>query len=122
MLLSYGGNLNHKPLKKIKNVLSSLATMIPPILGKPMILYLTSTEKSIGALLPQEHEGIENPVYYLSRLIRGAKCNYSSLEKHCLALLYVAQNLRHYLLAHHVTLMTQFDPIKFLLRKPALVG
>lgn len=36
-------------------------------------LYLTFTNEYIGALLAQEGEEIEHPVYYLSRSLRGAE-------------------------------------------------
>ncbi|OMO93611.1 hypothetical protein COLO4_16779 [Corchorus olitorius] len=45
--------------------------MTPPVKGQPMMLYLTSTNESIGGLLVQEVEGMEKPVYYLSRCLHG---------------------------------------------------
>ena len=71
--------------------------MLPLISGKPLLLYLTTTESSVGDLIAQEREGIEKLAYYLSRLIKGAKWNYSTIEKQCLVLAYVAQRLRHYM-------------------------
>lgn len=53
-----------------------------------MTLYLSSTNKSIGALLAQEVEEIERPVYYLSRSLQGAELNNSPIERHCLALIF----------------------------------
>lgn len=43
--------------QKIKNVLSSPLIMISPVKGFPLTLYLTSTNKSMGALLAQEVDG-----------------------------------------------------------------
>lgn len=42
-------------------------------------LNLTSTNKSISALLAQE---VEHTVYYVSRSLRGVKMKYSSIERH----------------------------------------
>ncbi|KAF7839558.1 reverse transcriptase [Senna tora] len=108
--------------EKIKKVLASTQTMSPPTQGRPMALYLTSTNQSISALLVQEVEGIEKPIYYLSRLIKGAETRYSAMEKHCLALIYATQKFRHYFLAHSINLMTKSDPIRFLLKRPILFG
>ena len=32
-------------------------TMVAPILGKPLLLYITNTEQSLGAFLAQEQKG-----------------------------------------------------------------
>ncbi|KAG5524128.1 hypothetical protein RHGRI_030950 [Rhododendron griersonianum] len=96
--------------------------MIAPQPGKPLILYLTSTAKSIGALLVQEIEGVERPVYYISRKIQGAEERYTPVERHCLALVFTAQKLRHYFLSFPVQLVTKSDPVRYLLSRPALSG
>ena len=41
--------------------------------NKPLLLYLTSTPRSIGALLVQDIDGIEKPVYYIGRKVNGAE-------------------------------------------------
>lgn len=96
--------------------------MVSPTKGLPLTSYLTSTNKSIGALLAQEIEGTERPVYYLSRLLQGAESNYSSIKRHCLALIFAAQKLRHYFLAHPLQLVTKSNPLKYLLWKPVISG
>ena len=53
-----------------------------------MFLYLTSINKSIGALLAQDLDDIERPVYYLSRSLQGSEGNYPAREKHCLPLVF----------------------------------
>ncbi|KAF7834718.1 Retrotransposon, unclassified-like protein [Senna tora] len=108
--------------EKIKKVLASTQTMSPPTQGRSMALYLTSTNQSIGALLVQEVEGIEKPIYYLSRFIKGAETRYSAMEKYCLALIYATQKFMHYFLAYSIDLMTKSDPIRFLLKRPILSG
>ncbi|KAL5537853.1 hypothetical protein UlMin_045641 [Ulmus minor] len=89
--------------------------MIPPEPGQPLLLYIAVTESSLGALIAQEKDGVERPVYYFSRLVRGAECNYSLIEKQCLALVYVAQRLRHYMLAHKVCLMSKNNPFRYMM-------
>ncbi|KAL5549334.1 hypothetical protein UlMin_004565 [Ulmus minor] len=92
--------------------------MTPPILGKPLLMYIAVTEKSLGALIAQEKEGVERPIYYLSRLTRGAECNYSPIERQCLALVYIAQRLRHYMLAHKTHLVSKSNPLRYMMRNP----
>ena len=40
----------------------------------------------------------------------------------CLALVFAVKKLRHYLLSHQVKLISKADPLKFLLKQPALSG
>ena len=41
----------HKAFKKIQMILADPHTMVVPILGKPLLLYVANTEQSLGALL-----------------------------------------------------------------------
>ncbi|KAL5548759.1 hypothetical protein UlMin_003990 [Ulmus minor] len=92
--------------------------MIPPEPGKPLLLYIATTDKSLGALIAQEKSGSERPVYYLSRMIRGAENNYTPMERQCLALVYTAQRLRHYMLAHQIHLISKSNPLRYLMKNP----
>ena len=116
------GQDQQQAFKKLKRILSSAQTMVVPQRGMPLQLYITSTKKSIGGLITQEVDGEEKPVYYISRIIRGPKTRYSQVERHCLALVFIAQKMRHYFLAHEVMIATKTDPIRYLLTRPALVG
>ncbi|KAH7866822.1 hypothetical protein Vadar_025483 [Vaccinium darrowii] len=68
--------------EKVKAVLASPQTMVSPQKGEPLILYLASTTKSIWALLAQEVDGVERPVYYISRKVQGAEERYTLIEPH----------------------------------------
>ncbi|XP_028066827.1 uncharacterized protein LOC114269663 [Camellia sinensis] len=81
--------------------------MIAPQPGVPLMLYLTSTPKSIGKLLVQDVDRAEHPVYYISRKIRGAEVRYTLIKRHCLTLVFPAQKLRHYFLAHQIQIVTK---------------
>ena len=96
--------------------------MMMPIKDLPRILYLTSTNKSIDVLLAQDIDGVERLIYYLSRSLQGSESNYPACERHCLALVFAIQKLRHYFLVHKVNLITNSDPIKYLLSRLALSG
>ncbi|OMO94091.1 reverse transcriptase [Corchorus capsularis] len=118
----YWGEPQQKSLERVKEVLDFPNHHDATIKGQPMMLYLTSTNESIGGLLVQEVEGVERPVYYLSRCLHGSELNYSPIEKHCLSLVFATQKLQHYLLAHKVTVVTKSDPIRYILSRPILAG
>ncbi|TYK05043.1 gypsy-like retrotransposase [Cucumis melo var. makuwa] len=68
---------------------------------------------ALGAPVPKEEKGKEHALYYLSRTLVGAKVNYSSIEKMCLALFFAMDKLRHYMQVFTVNLVAKADPIKF---------
>lgn len=70
---------------------SSLLIMISPVKSLPLTLNLSFTNKSIGALLAQQVEGIEHPIHYLSRLLRDVEMDYSQIKSHFLVLIFVIQ-------------------------------
>ncbi|CAL9030023.1 unnamed protein product [Prunus brigantina] len=109
--------------KRVQQIITKLPTMRAPIPGLPLKLYLAATSTAVGALLAQDdHSGEESPIYYVSRQLRGAEMRYSKTELLCLALVYAAQRLRHYFLAHKLHLIVKSDPVRYLLTRPVLSG
>ena len=107
----------------IKKYLLNPPILMAPIKGKPLILYIAALDHSLGALLAQNNDqGKEKALYYLSRTLVGAEHNYTPIEKICLALVFAVQKLRHYMLAHSVTLISRADPLKYLMTKPMPSG
>jgi ribonuclease HI len=107
----------------IQAIMTKLPTVCAPIVGKPLRLYLASNSQAIGALVAQENDdGVEQPVYYVSRGLKDTETRYSVAERACLALVYASQRLRHYFLAHKIQLMTKSHPIRSLLHRPVLSG
>lgn len=67
---------------EIKRYLVNPPVLTSPIKGKPLLLYITALDGSLGALLAQYNDqGKENALYYLSRTLIGAEVNYSPIEK-----------------------------------------
>ncbi|KAG9453452.1 hypothetical protein H6P81_006356 [Aristolochia fimbriata] len=112
-----------RAFQNIKDYLMKPPVLMAPTSGKPLLLYIATQEKSLGALLAQnDDQGKERLLYYLSRTMVGAELNYSPIEKTCLALIFAIQKLRHYLLAHSTNLISQADPLKFIMSRPMLSG
>lgn len=96
-----------KAFHKVKEVLSSSLTMISYVRRFPLTLYLTFINESMDALLAQEAEGIEHPVYNLSKSLWSDETSSSLIESHCLVLC-------HYLLAHYLNMVMKSNPPKYL--------
>ncbi|XP_060217193.1 uncharacterized protein LOC132644609 [Lycium barbarum] len=107
--------------ENIKSYLMKPPVLVAPVPGKPLILYISAQERSVGALLAQENsEGKENSLYYLSRMMTPNELNYTPIEKLCLALVFSIQKLKHYFQAHSVNLISRANPIKFVMSKLVL--
>ena len=109
---------------KVKEYLTNPPVLVPPVQGRPLILYLTVHEKSMGCVLGQHDETgrKEQAIYYLSKKFTDYESRYSLLEKMCCALAWAAQRLRQYMLYHTTWLIAKLDPIKFIFEKPSLSG
>ena len=107
---------------KVKEYLTNPPILVSHVQGKPLILYLTMHERSMGCVLGQHDETWrkEKAIYYLSKKFTDYESRYSLLEKMCCALVWAAQRLRQYMLYHTTWLIAKLDPIKFIFEKPSL--
>lgn len=108
--------------EKIKVYLQEPMILIPPVLDKPLIMYLTILEGFMGCVLGQ-HDKIgtkEHIIYYLSKEFTDYKSRYSLLEKTCCAPAWAAKCLRQYMLTHTTLLISKMDMIKYIFEKPSL--
>ena len=105
--------------EKIKSYLMKPPILVPPALKKPLLLYLTTTDTAMGALLAQylEETRKENAIYYINKKMMPYEVRYSPLEKTCVALIWATRKLRHYMLAYKVLLIERMDPLKYLMEK-----
>ncbi|XP_017970398.1 PREDICTED: uncharacterized protein LOC108660657 [Theobroma cacao] len=109
---------------KVKEYLLSPPVLVPFVVGRTLILYLTVNERSMGCVLGQHDETgkKERAVYYLSKKFIEYESKYSSLKKMCCALAWTAYRLRQYMLYHTTWLIAKLDPIKYIFEKPSLSG
>ena len=83
--------------------------LLAPLLRLPdyshdFILYLATSESTIGVVLVQEDDKLqEHVVYYLSCALAGPELRYSHVENLALATVYVVQRLCHYILLRTTT-------------------
>ena len=77
-----------KAFNRVKGYLSNPPILVPSVAEKPLILYLTLHEKSMGCVLGQHDETgrKEHAIYYLSKKFIEYESKYTSMEKLCCAL------------------------------------
>ncbi|WJX13071.1 hypothetical protein P8452_03506 [Trifolium repens] len=110
--------------EKSKQYLQEPPILIPPVPGKPLIMYLTVLDESMGCVLGQHDETgrKEHAIYYLSKKFTDCETRYTLLERTCCALAWAARRLRQYMICHTTWLVSKMDPIKYIFEKPALTG
>uniref|UniRef100_A0A2N9H8Q5 Reverse transcriptase/retrotransposon-derived protein RNase H-like domain-containing protein n=1 Tax=Fagus sylvatica TaxID=28930 RepID=A0A2N9H8Q5_FAGSY len=111
-----------KAFDKIKEYLLNPPILVPPTPGRPLILYLTVQEASMGCMLGQQDETgkkKEQAIYYLSKKFTEPETRYLLVEKTCCALAWASKKLRQYMLYYTTWLVSRMDPIKYIFEKPA---
>ena len=113
-----------KAFEKIKQYLQEPPILIPPVPGRPLIMYLTVLDESMGCVLGQHDETgrKEHAIYFLSKKFTDVETRYTVLERTCCALAWAAHRLRQYMICHTTWLVSKMDPIKYIFEKPALTG
>ncbi|XP_050897133.1 uncharacterized protein LOC127103949 [Lathyrus oleraceus] len=107
---------------KIEEYLQEPPILMPHVPGKPLIMYLTILEGSMGFVFGQHDEPgkKEHVIYYLSKKFTDCESRYSMLKKTCYALAWAAKRLRQYMLTHTTLLISKVGPIKYIFERPAL--
>ena len=69
--------------------------LMPPVPGRPLILYMAVLDESMGCMLGQHDESgkREQVVYYLSKKFMACEMNYSLLKRTCCALVWASHCL-----------------------------
>ena len=89
----------------------------------PYILYTDWSAFGIGAVLAQPHpDGNEYMVACISRSLNKHESNYSSYEGEMLGAVWAIKTLRPYLHGHHFTVVTDHQPLVWLMTNQSLTG
>ena len=71
----------------------------------------------IGAVLGQRWEERLHMIYYASKLLNEAQLNYTTTEKELLAVIFVLDKFRFYLVVPKVIIYTDHSALKYLFYK-----
>ncbi|XP_071708662.1 uncharacterized protein [Rutidosis leptorrhynchoides] len=100
----------------MKAHIANLPTLTSPQIGETLYLYLATSKECINAVLTEECERVQVPIYFVSRVLQGAEVNYPELEKLTLALVHTARKLRRYFQAHPIIVLTNKQIRQVLMR------
>jgi transposase InsO family protein len=86
-----------------------------PILDEPFLLHTDASSVAIGGVLVQRGtDGLEHPVAYTSRILRGAERHYASSELECLAVVHALQKFRDYFFGARITIYSDNRALQWL--------
>ncbi|KAK0606003.1 hypothetical protein LWI29_033080 [Acer saccharum] len=108
---------SEQAFRALKEYLASPPLLVKPIPGEELQLYLAvSKTATSGALVKECGDGIQRPIYYVSRALSKSEKNYSILEKLAFALVTAARKLWPYFQAHIIAVVTDQPLRQFLQR------
>ena len=107
--------------QQLKEYLSRPPIMSSPAVDEVLYAYITVATHAVSLVLIREDNGLQRPVYYVSKSLHEAEIRYSPLEKAILAVVHTSRKLPHYFQAHTVVVLTQL-PLKSVLRTEDYIG
>ena len=95
--------------------------MSNPEMDEILFAYIAVTPHAMSLVLIRVDNGIQRPVYYISRSLHEAKVQYLPLEKSILAVVHATCKLPHYFQTPTVVVLTQL-PLRALLQSVDYTG
>ena len=99
----------------LKEALATNHMLAYPDPNKPFTLYTDASDVGVGAVLAQEHDGVEKVVQYLSRKLDNTERKYGATEKECLGVVWAIEKCRPYLWGRHFTVVTDCVALRWLM-------
>ena len=92
--------------QQLKEYLSRPPIMSNPVADEVLYAYIAVAPHVVRLVLIREDNGLQRPVYYVSKSLHKAEIRYSPLEKAILAVVHASRKLPHYFQAHTVVVLT----------------
>ena len=100
--------------QQLKEYLSRPPIMSSPLTDEVLFSYIVVAPYVVSLVLIRIDNGIQRPVYYVSKSLHEVEIRYLPLEKAILAVVHGTRKLPHYFQAHTVVVLTQLPLIAVL--------
>ena len=102
--------------QKIKDVLMSATVLAFPNYDLPFIIDTDASEEGIGAVISQvQEDGVERPIAYAARALRGAqRTTYTAYMKEMLALAWALEHFEPYIYGKNFLVRTDNAALSWL--------
>jgi hypothetical protein len=101
----------------LKGKLVSAPIVIAPDWSEPFELMCDASDMAVGAVLGQRKGKVFHSIYYASKVLNSAQCNYTTTEKELFAVVFAFDKFRPYLVGTKVTVYTDHSALKYLFQK-----
>lgn len=98
-----------------KKLLTNDPILQYPDFSKDFILTTDASNYAIGAVLSQGPIGSDKPICYASRTLNDSECNYSTIEKELLAIVWATKYFRPYLFGRKFKILTDHKPLQWVM-------
>ncbi|KAK2996418.1 hypothetical protein RJ639_026444 [Escallonia herrerae] len=113
--------LELRSFEELKTHLSSPPLLSKPFPGEDLLIYLSVTEVAVSTVLIREEDGVQKPIYYVSKVLQDMETRYPKIDKIALALIISARRLRPYFQSHTIIVLTD-QPLRKVLMSPEASG
>eukprot|EP00253_Pinus_taeda_P017487 PITA_17487 len=109
--------------ERLKGLLASAPLLRSPNYHRDYTLYLAAADTTIGMVLVQTDDNdTDHVIYYLSRNLLDTETQYAHVEKLALAAVCTIQRFRHYILLRTTTVISDCNPMTYILSRQLLGG
>jgi hypothetical protein len=110
-------------LDTLKEKMVTTPILVFPYWEKTFHVHVDALAIALGVILEQPKTGeLDHPIAFSSRKLSESEQNYNTTERGGLAMVYVLQNFKHYLLGKHFKMFIDHSSLKYLVNKPVLGG
>ncbi|KAL0442222.1 UNVERIFIED_CONTAM: Gag-Pol polyprotein [Sesamum radiatum] len=102
---------------ELKRALTSAPIIQSPDWNTPFEIMWDASNYAVGVVLGQRIKKTHHMIYYASKTLDAAQCNYSTIEKELLATVLALDKFRSYLLGSKILVFSDHAALKHLLSK-----
>ena len=81
--------------------------MSKPEVDEVLFAYIVAASHAVSLVLIQVDNGVQKPIYYMSKSLHELEVRYLPLEKAILIVVHTTYKLLHYFQSHTVVILTQ---------------
>ena len=107
--------------QQLKEYLSRPPIMSNPGMDEVLFSYIVVAPYAMSLVLIRVNNGVQRPVYYVSKSLYEAEIRYLPLENAILAVVHGTRKFPHYFQAHTVVVLTQL-PLRVILQSADYTG
>ena len=112
------GQAQESSFQTVKSILTSEPVLKMPDWSKEFVVQTDACNQGIGGALIQCHDNVRHVIMYVSRKLKPAEKNYSTIEKESLSIVYTLSKLEPYLYGRKFVLETDHAPLAWIRENP----